>query len=232
MDYVNASSDYLSANPSWHIEDSPWKTTQVIKMLKKNNLHPKSIVEIGCGAGEILNQLHERWEDKNVQLYGYDISPDAYEFCKQREKPRLHFFNEDLLQTNEKFDLMLMIDVFEHVEDYFGFIRESAKHAEYKIYHIPLDFSALAAFTGHLMKLRQSVGHIHHFTREMAINTLKDCGLEVVDWFYTLSELELNYGRHNFNGKMVNSFRKVLYTVNPELAVKAVGGFSLLVLAK
>ena len=58
------------------------------------------------------------------------------------------------------------------------------------------------------------------------------CGLEVVDWFYTLSELELNYGRHNFNGKVVNTFRKALYTVNPELAVKSVGGFSLLVLAK
>lgn len=232
MDYVNASSDYLSANPSWHIEDSPWKATQVIKMLKKNNLHPKSVVEIGCGAGEILNQLHDRWEDKAVKLYGYDISPDAYEFCKSREKDRLRFFNDDLLQTNEKFDLLLMIDVFEHVENYFDFIRKSGRHAEYKIFHIPLDFSALAAFSGHLMKLRHSVGHIHHFTREMAINTLKDCGLEVVDWFYTLSELELNYGRHNFNGKMVNSFRKVLYTVNPELAVKAVGGFSLLVLAK
>jgi SAM-dependent methyltransferase len=127
MDYVNASSDYLNANPSWHIEDSPWKATQIIKMLKKNNLHPKSIVEIGCGAGEILNQIHDRWDDKTVRLYGYDISPDAYEFCKAREKDRLKFFNNDLLQTNEKFDLLLMIDVFEHVEHYFDFIRKSAR---------------------------------------------------------------------------------------------------------
>ncbi|SDF32214.1 Methyltransferase domain-containing protein [Dyadobacter soli] len=232
MDYVNGSSDYLSANPGWHVEDSPWKASQIIKMLKRKSLHPRSIVEIGCGAGEILNQLYERWDDKAVKLWGYDISADAYAFCKQREKDRLKFVHGDLLKTGERFDVLLMIDVFEHVEDYFDFIRKSARHAEYKIFHIPLDLSALAAMTGHLMKLRHSVGHIHHFSREMALNTLKDCGLEVVDWFYTLSELELNYGRHNFNGKVVNSFRRALYTVNPELAVKTVGGFSLLVLAK
>jgi len=55
--YTEEKGNYLENNPTWHIEDSPWKAKQIFKMLNKNSINPKSIAEIGCGAGEILNQL-------------------------------------------------------------------------------------------------------------------------------------------------------------------------------
>ncbi len=43
-DYDKDDSNYLQANPTWHIEDSPWKATQILKMLDRNKLQPKSVV--------------------------------------------------------------------------------------------------------------------------------------------------------------------------------------------
>ena len=45
---------YLEKNPTWHVEDSSWKAKNIIKMMKRNNIVPKTICEVGCGAGEIL----------------------------------------------------------------------------------------------------------------------------------------------------------------------------------
>ena len=58
---------------------------QIIKMLSRNPINPKSIVEIGCGAGEILNQLHLSMPN-DVSFTGYDISNDAIFLPSQEKK--------------------------------------------------------------------------------------------------------------------------------------------------
>jgi ubiquinone/menaquinone biosynthesis C-methylase UbiE len=58
------SGEYLQNNPMWHVEDSPWKAKQILKILGRNNIAPGTICEVGCGAGEILAQLqHEMPKD-------------------------------------------------------------------------------------------------------------------------------------------------------------------------
>ena len=231
-DYVEDNSNYLHANPTWHVEDSPWKATQVLKLIERNKLQPRSIAEIGCGAGEILNQLHQRLEDKTIGFSGYEIAPDAYKLCMQRVKDRLNYFQEDLLQTNNHYDLLLMIDVFEHVEDYLGFIRQAAKKATYKIYHIPIDMSLLSIFINYPISARKNVGHLHYFMKDTALATLEDTGQEVIDWFYTKTAFEVNNKKLGFSGNIIQLFRKFFYWIKPGLAVKLFGGFSLIVLTK
>jgi SAM-dependent methyltransferase len=230
--YEVTNSNYLKANPTWHTEDSPWKATQVLKMLMRNNINPKSVVEIGCGAGEILNQLHNRLGDKTIQFSGYEISPDAFKFTKERENEKLHFFQEDLTIVDKKFDVLLMIDVFEHVDDYLGFIKKAKEKAEYKIYHIPLDMSVLSILTNSPMEARKSVGHLHYFMKDTALATLRDSNQEVLDWFYTSAAFEVNNKNLGFLGGLLQLCRKITYKVKPNLAVKLFGGFSLLVLTK
>jgi SAM-dependent methyltransferase len=232
QDYQSKNSEYLEKNPTWHIEDSPWKATQILKMITRNKLTPKTVVEIGCGAGEILNQLHQRMEDKSVEFSGFEISPDAIELTKLREKERLHFYHQDLLQANNQYDLLLMIDVFEHVPDYIGFINKSKDKATYKIYHIPLDISVFGIMINSFKKGRESVGHIHYFNKETALATLRDSGQEIIDWFYTPGALEINKKGLSFAGKIVNFFRRISYKLSPNRAVNTFGGFSLLVLTK
>src|SRR6476646_6232931 len=54
---------YLLKNPAWHVEESPWKARQIIRMVGRNNLRPKRICDVGCGAGEVLSQLQKSLDD-------------------------------------------------------------------------------------------------------------------------------------------------------------------------
>ncbi len=230
--YESADSEYLHTNPNWHVEDSPWKATQILKLLERNKIQPKTVVEIGCGAGEIVNQLQQRMVDKAIEFSGYEISPDAFKLAQTRQKERLQFFQEDLLQTNNYYDVLLMIDVFEHVDDYLGFIKKAKEKATYKIYHIPLDMSVVSILTGYPLSARKNVGHLHYYMKDTALATLKDTNQEIVDWFYTPSAFEVNNKNLGFTGSIIQVFRKIIYKIKPNLAVKLFGGFSLLVLTK
>jgi len=84
--------EYLEKNPNWHEDDSPWKAQHILKMIKDNSLQPNSVCEVGCGAGEILNQLHSKLAD-DVSFAGYEISPQAFELSKLKAKERLNFYS-------------------------------------------------------------------------------------------------------------------------------------------
>ena len=123
-----------------------------------------------------------------------------------------------------------MMDVFEHVDDYLGFLRLCKNKAKNVIFHIPLDLSVQGILRNIPMVNRNSVGHLHYFMKETAIATLVDTGYEIVDSFYTAGMLELP--RKTLKAKLAFLPRKLMYNVNEDLAAKVFGGFSLLVLAK
>ncbi len=88
---------YLQCNPTWHQADSAWKAEHIRRILKKNGITPATICEIGCGAGEILTCLADDQGEKTI-FHGYDISPQAMDICKKKERSNVHFFHENLLE--------------------------------------------------------------------------------------------------------------------------------------
>src|SRR5256885_15001073 len=112
--------EYLKKNPTWHVEESPWKARQILQMLKRHDFAPQTICEVGCGAGEILRQLQGSL-DPGCSFWGYEISPQAYELAMSRANEKLKFKLADI-QHEEGifFDLLLVMDVIEHLEDYFS----------------------------------------------------------------------------------------------------------------
>jgi cyclopropane fatty-acyl-phospholipid synthase-like methyltransferase len=222
---------YLEKNPTWHVEESPWKAKQVLRMIAQNNVVPGTICEVGCGVGEVLKQLQEHMDNESL-FWGYDISPQAFELCKSRANERLHFKLADIRQEQDTFfDLILVMDVIEHLEDYFGFLREIRSKSQYKILHIPLDLSVQTILRRNgLLKVRKSYGHIHYFTKEIAIQLLKDVGYEVLDYFYTSRAIEVP--SNEFRRNLLRWPRKLLFAISEDLAARILGGWSLLVLAK
>jgi hypothetical protein len=227
--YVEGS--YLEENPTWHVEDSSWKAKHIMKIIEKNNINFASICDVGCGAGEILNQLYIKMPE-NILFCGYEISPQAFEFCKRKEKDRLKYKLENFLEDDKTFfDIVLVIDVIEHVEDYFYFLRKLRNKGYYKIFHIPLDLSAQEVFRSlPLLRKRKKVGHIHYFTKEIALEVLKDTGYIIIDYFYTSATIDLP--AKSLLSLLAKIPRKFIYKLNKDMAARILGGFSLMVLGK
>jgi SAM-dependent methyltransferase len=230
MDSIYADGTYLRNNPDWHVDDSPWKAKHVAAMLGRHAIAPASVCEIGCGAGEILRSLSTMLEP-GTRFFGYEISPDAYALCSRKASDKLHFRLDNLLDSDEHFDVVMAIDVFEHVEDYFTFLRKLRTKGRYKIFHIPLELSAQEVLRGTpLIHARRSVGHIHHFSKDTALAVLEDCGYRVIDHSYTSGRTEL--GGLGFKSQLMKLPRQALFRMNPDAAARVLGGYSLLVLAE
>ena len=231
MKEIYENGTYREYNPSWHEEHSPWKAKQIIKIMDKNRLNPTRICEIGCGSGEILNQLSKTLDD-GKEYFGYEISPQAFELCRKKSKDNLAYFFKDLLEENHmQFDVVMALDVIEHVEDYIGFLKKLKGKGDYKIFHIPLDLSVQAVLRpSRILKWRRSIGHIHYFTKETAIETLKDAGYEIIDYFYTAVYRQLS--SRGWKTRLLNILRKSVFPINSDLTVRIFGSYSLLLLTK
>jgi len=228
MSDIYTSGEYGARNPGWHQEHSHWKAAQVQRMLQKHGIQPKRLAELGCGAGGILECLHRELQPK-PQCVGFEISPQAYAMACQRQTNGLQFKLESPSQEIDFFDVVLAMDVLEHVEDYLEFIRNLKHIGSLKILHVPLDLSILSILRpSYLQQAREGVGHLHYFTRETALASLEQAGLSVKDWFYTSVEVDNGvYGQ-----KRLHWMRKFLFSRNPDLAARLLGGFSILVLAQ
>lgn len=233
--------EYAERHPTWHVEDSPWKAEQIARMVEQHHLAPRKVVEVGCGAGEVLRQVRLRLPEA-TECVGYEISPQAFAMTKERTAPGLRFELGDFLESDEAdVDLLLLIDVIEHVEDYLGFLRRLQGRARHTILHVPLDLSIEWMLRVRpLVNERRTMGHIHYFTKDIALEALRDTGYKVVDSFYTRWGIDLFYPsweavRHKdtpVKTGMRKALQHSLYALSPDLAARLTRGWSLIVLAR
>jgi SAM-dependent methyltransferase len=224
------SGDYLANNPTWDEEDSEWKASQVLKVLHRNHLAPQSIVEVGCGAGGILASLHDALPE--IEYSGFEIAPDAGMFWKKHEGKNITFSVGDFLQEQTAhFDVLLLLDVIEHVPDPYYFLSALLGRAEYYVFHIPLDLSAMSVAREHpLLLVRKKVGHIHYFTKGLALSLIEECGYQVLDWSYTGASFTAP--QTTWKSWLARIPRRLIYWVNRDWGVRLLGGDTLMVLAK
>jgi SAM-dependent methyltransferase len=222
--------EYLNKNPTWHVEDSAWKMAQIMRMLDAHSLKPATVCEVGCGAGEILRCLQEKLPP-TTQFVGYEVSPQAFALAKTRENEKLRFYLGDVSQDTLYYDIMLIMDVIEHLEDYYSFLRIVRDRGQRLIAHIPLDMCV-----NHLLRakpladIRRAVGHIHYFTKESALATLQEAGFRTIDYRYTTWGID--FPPRSWRQKIARYPRKLGYALSPDLTARILGGFSLLVLAE
>lgn len=108
-------------------------------------------------VGEVLKQLQNHPSDDRF-FSGYDISPQAVQLAQRRANDRLHFVLGDFSQRRGGFfDLILVLDVIEHLEDYFSFLRGIKTKGIHKMFHIPLDVSVQTVLRGHALVRRHDM---------------------------------------------------------------------------
>ena len=230
MNNIYNDSTYSSNNPTWHEEDAVYKANLIASLLKHLPFTVQTICELGCGSGEILVQLSHLFPDvKNFT--GYDISADALAIAKKKETENIHFELRDITTegSDSVFDLAMVIDVLEHVPDYFSLLSSVAALSRYTLFHIPLDMCVWSLFReGMLIEAKDRVGHIHNFTEDFILTILKDKGFEIIEKRYT-SPINRS---SKFKEKIIFMFRKVFFAINQRWCTKLIGGYSLLVMAR
>ncbi len=234
MESIYRSGKYLEATKSWHAEDAGWKAVQIKAILDRNRVNPRSVAEVGCGSGAILDRLSRLPDLGSADFAGYDISPQAIEIAAQFGNDRIHFQQGDLSSMDEAkhFDVLLAIDVFEHVPDYMGFLDQCRRKAEFKVYHVPLDIHVSSVLRNAFVKTRYTIGHIHYFTADSAIDSLKDTGHEIVDFIYTNVSFGLFREHPSLKKAIANVPRWLFSKISVPFTARVFGGYSLLVLAK
>lgn len=222
---------YLANNPGWGRQDAAWKAAVIFELLQKNNIPPKEIIDLGCGSGEILRKLNDKFTSP-VSARGYDISSAAINLARENESVSTQFFNEDYLVKNLHTDLLLVIDVLEHVPDFYSFLSKIKPRANHFVFHIPLDLSVRSILKPHIMlQQRKAVGHLHYFTKEMVEWMLTDSNFKIIDWVYTKPHLDTMPAK-TAKDKLKKILRNFSFSINKNLSAKAWGNYSMMILAK
>lgn len=218
---------YSQDNPTWHSEDATWKAGHISSILMENSVGFDSCVEVGCGAGRILEVLSVEFPGK--RFVGWDVSPAAAELWD--EIGGVEFNLGDASDASDAYDVALSIDVFEHVEDYIGFLRSYRRLAKWHVFHIPLEMNVSAVLRDRQLHSRRVVGHLHYFSCATAIATLEDAGYDIVDKRFTAGSIDLASARTRTT-LLMNPIRKAVSALSTSASARFLGGYSLLVLAR
>ena len=223
---IYTSGKYLANNPSWHLEDSPWKAGNIVYIIKKNRLRPRTICEVGCGAGEILRQLKKQLP-ASIKYFGYEISPQAYKLCRANPSG-IKFHLADLTREDAGYDLILIIDVIEHIAHFIPFLKKIRTRGGKFIFHVPLDDCLKnKVFKKNYEEERKKVGHLHSFAQEKIFAALKSCGYRVDDYFITPSFSI--YPHKSFKNLIGQILRRLLFRLNSRFAARMMNGFSIMI---
>lgn len=221
---------YLKNNPNWDRQDCLWKANLVNNILNEFKITLKSVCEIGCGTGDVLVHLKQFYP--NCEFTGYDISPQVKQFWEEHKADGIHFQCGDFLELDKQnYDCILLLDVIEHLSNPFHFLDAVQKKAQYFVFHFPLDLSVSTIMREKtLLNARAQVGHIHYFTKGLALAILQDAGFNILHYQYTNTYLK-GPGR-SLKTRIAGLPRRLFNWVDKDFGVRLLGGETLIVLAK
>lgn len=135
-----------------------------------------SILEIGCSSGYNLENIRKRFD--KVKLVGVDIDEDSIEYGKTRGND---LYAKDAFTLNEKFNVVFLNHVFEHINDPITFIiklKELVKDGGIIAINVPNSYEwskknwLKLGFRGE----RPSHEHVNYFSEEGLENLIKKAG--------------------------------------------------------
>lgn len=225
---VEYETDYERLNPGWHAEDADGKVADVLKSIRRAQLQPRSICDVGCGSGDVLARLHRALETERA--VGYDISRLAIGLASKHVAPGLDFVAGPVSADAEPFDLMLLIDVIEHVRDPVDQLVSLRDVAPVAILKIPLELCVLKVLSADsLTRGRRALGHVHYFNESVARELLAEAGYAVIDaWF---SPPGTGGAVREPSRRALQAAQRTATRISPRLAARTIGGSSLMVVA-
>ncbi len=156
---------------------------------------PGAVLDFGCGRGRHSFLVSSRWPEASV--VGVDVDEEALDVARRRAAvrgySRLEFLREDAVSARGLFDLVICIDVLEHIVDDLGVLLRMAsalKRGGLLILHTPLFeqrryFGVASADAGHAGG--EEFEHVRDGYREKTLLSLvRDAGFIAEEYHLTV----------------------------------------------
>lgn len=150
-------------------------TLKIIANLISKNDH---LLDYGCGGGELVNLLNK----KGYRADGFDVSSVTIERAQKSQDINNKFIVGDLNQIENKYDLIVMDNVIEHIapdeiKDTLSKIRNILKDNGKLLIITPHRFSGPHDISGHFIKLGSKAQglHLKEFDLEQLVREVKEC---------------------------------------------------------
>ena len=171
--------DFATADHFW----MQWRHQVLLQQLKRANRPIRTALDIGCGHG-VVRQLAER--DLDISVDGCDLNRRALQLAKNG---RGRLFVYDIFDRNpamlEAYDLILLLDVIEHLDDDVAFLEAALAHLKPNGL-VAINVPAHMVFYG---KYDEVAGHKRRYNIAQIESLFRRTGvkrLSIVHWGFSL----------------------------------------------
>jgi SAM-dependent methyltransferase len=164
----------------WRALGAVGKGDHVIALCTRANLLPQSTLEVGCGDGALLCELHRR--DFGGRLHGVEITEAAVAIARERSAQidSVELYDGlHLPAADGAYDLGILSHVLEHVPDPAALLAEVARACDAVLVEVPLEAN-LSARRAAKREHATEVGHLQRLDRDAVRAIVARAGLHVV----------------------------------------------------
>ncbi len=166
----------------WRALGAVGKADHVLALCSRAGLsaggHPINTLEVGCGDGALLCELHRR--GFGGRLAGVEITQAAVEIAREREEiDSVELYDGLRLPAPDgTYDLGILSHVLEHVPDPPALLAEVARACRAVVVEVPLEDNLSARRTSK-REHADEVGHLQRLSREDAREIVAHAGLRI-----------------------------------------------------
>jgi SAM-dependent methyltransferase len=212
----------------WRALGAVGKADHVIALCAHAGMLPASTLEVGCGDGALLSELHRR--GFGGRLSGVEITEAAVEIARARpEIDSVELYDGlHLPAAKDAYELGVLSHVLEHVPDPTALLNEVARACRAVLVEVPLEANWSARRAGKREHAAE-VGHLQRLDRRAIRAIVASAGLSIVGELDDPLPLEVHRffalsARARATGTAKWAVRAGLHRVAPPLARR---GFTL-----
>jgi hypothetical protein len=169
-----------------------WKAVHLAGLFRINfpREHPGSICEIGGAEGIVLSVVGGLLGARDQ--YNYEPSR---EFCDagRTRYPGMRFLNRLFAGDGERYDVVILSDILEHVEDEDALLADAGARCRFVLIKMPIERSFSVSPLGYLLRgqtkppemvfgPRHYNAHLRGYTVRSAVSIVRR-HLEVIEWY-------------------------------------------------
>lgn len=198
---IYTSDRYIKNNPLVHAQDSIWKVEKIKPMIDllmaETPQQTITILDVGGGAGIIFKKISDyiaKNYGRKIQKINLDISPGMLKLQQKNNLDLARTLQEDIAHTSLKdkeIDLVLMIDVLEHLSNPKKSLKEIKRISKFSIFKVPLEENIslkifnLLTNSWQRKKAISIIGHVNFYSYNTLCSQIGKSGLKIMHSSFT-----------------------------------------------